>query len=307
VRLRFQSSQRDSLLARYSATLGELALRRQTELALVAAKAESDLASRAKSAFLGTMSHELRTPLNAIIGFSDLIKSMKSSDRDALTSIEYASHIANAGRHLLAVVNDILDISKIESGTFSLSVDRYPIGEIIGECIPLVERQIRERQQTLELRIDERLPELDLDARRIKQILVNLLSNANKFTPERGRILVVARRNRDGGATIAVVDSGVGMGPDQLALAMTPFGQVQSHLSRSQEGTGLGLPIARGLARLHGGDLFLESEPDAGTTAVLTLPGPKTSAASGPAARTAGGGERRAPRRKAHTRQEDSP
>jgi len=299
MRLHQHSRAKPSLLARYSETLGELALRRQSELAMLAAKAESDLANRAKSAFLGTMSHELRTPLNAIIGFSDLIQKMKSTDETAIRCADYATHIGDAGRHLLEVVSDILDISKIESGTFALNLDICSIAEIIADTVPIVAKRIEEKRQFLEVRVRPNMPRVRADARRIRQILINLLSNASKFTPERGRILLLARANRDGGATIAVVDSGVGMAADQIAGALTPFGQVQSHLSRTQEGTGLGLPIARGLARQHGGDLYLESEPGAGTSAVLTLPG-----VSNPETREpipAGGGERRKPRKPSHS------
>jgi two-component system cell cycle sensor histidine kinase PleC len=297
--------EKQSPLSRYSATFGELALRRQTELAVLAAKAESDLASRAKSAFLGTMSHELRTPLNAIIGFSDLIKSMKP-DPDALErSADYASHISDAGRHLLEVVCDILDISKIESGTFSLNLASHSVGDLIRESVAMVEKRIADKRQDLEVRIGSPMPDLTVDGRRIKQILINLLSNAHKFTPEDGRILVVARPNIDGGATIAVVDSGIGMTHEQIEVALTPFGQVQGHLSRTQEGTGLGLPIARGLARQHGGDLYVESEPDVGTSIVLTLPPPPKNGEARVAARV-GGGERSKPRKKAYSSSQES-
>lgn len=288
-----------SLLARYSETLGELALRRQTELAILAAKAESDLANRAKSAFLGTMSHELRTPLNAIIGFSDLIRKLNPADEAGAKCADYATHIQDAGRHLLEVVSDILDISKIESGTFTLNADLCSVAEIIGDALPIVAKKIEEKRQVLEPRISPGIPKVHVDARRIRQILINLLTNAIKFTPERGRILLLARANKDGGATIAIVDTGVGMSADQLAVAMTPFGQVQSHLSRTQEGTGLGLPIARGLARQHGGDLYIESEPGAGTSAVLTLPAARD--AGNARALPAGGGERRKPRKASHS------
>jgi two-component system cell cycle sensor histidine kinase PleC len=301
LRLHHQQQATLSPLARYSETLGELTMRRQTELAMLAAKAESDLANRAKSAFLGTMSHELRTPLNAIIGFSDLIQNQQSSDDAAAKSADYASYIGDAGRHLLEVVSDILDIAKIESGTFSLNLADCAVAEIIEECIPLVFSRIEEKRQHFEVRVEKHMPRLNIDARRIRQILINLLSNANKFTPERGRIMLLARANKDGGATIVVVDSGVGMSPEQIAVAMTAFGQVQSHLSRTHEGTGLGLPIARGLARQHGGDLYLESEPGAGTTAVLTLPGATVAPAHAKRAFAAGGGERSKPRKPAHS------
>ena len=273
IRLAQQRRAALSPLARYTETLGELMLRRQTELAMVAAKAESDLANRAKSTFLGTVSHELRTPLNAIIGFSDLIRMAKSGDEDTARSIDYASYIGDAGRHLLAVVSDILDISKIESGSFTLDLEENSIAKIVAECLPMVAARLEAKQQRLDVRVERRIPRLKVDARRLKQILINLLSNANKFTPDGGQITLAARANKDGGAIIAVVDTGIGMAPDEIDVALTPFGQVQSHLSRNQEGTGLGLPIARGLARQHGGDLYLESEPGVGTAAVLTLPG----------------------------------
>jgi two-component system cell cycle sensor histidine kinase PleC len=276
--------------------MGELALRQRSELALKAAKAESDFASRAKSSFLGTMSHELRTPLNAIIGFSDLIQSMAAARPEDEKTGEYASQIAMAGRHMLAVITDILDISKIESGTFQLNLDDHPLDEIIESCAPFVSQRIAQKKQTLELRIGKKMPELEVDARRIRQIIINLLSNANKFSPEGGHILLSARRNKDGGATIAVVDSGIGMTPEQIELALQPFAQVQSIYTRSEEGTGLGLPIARGLARQHGGDLYIESEPGKGTSVVLTLPKTRIPLAlAGPVPR--GGGERMKPRR----------
>ncbi len=161
----------------------------------------------------------------------------------------------------------------------------------------MVSERIAEKNQMLDVRVEDGMPDVNVDARRLKQIVINLLSNASKFTPERGRILLRARANKDGGATIAVVDTGVGMTREQIAVALTPFGQVQSHLSRTQDGTGLGLPLARGLARQHGGDLYIESEPDAGTSVVLTLPGKTPSAG----AATAGGGERVKPRKSAHS------
>ncbi len=265
-------------------------LRRHTELAMRAAKIEAELANGAKSAFLATMSHELRTPLNAIIGFSDLITNLRAEPGSIEKGIDYASDISKAGRHLLKVVSDVLDISKIESGTFSLNVETQPVGDIIESSVALLENTIAARHQRLELRIAPDLPSVPVDARRIKQILINLLSNANKFTPDHGDILVVARTSADGGVTIAVLDTGVGMTPEQTKIALTPFGQVQSHFTRTQEGTGLGLTIARGLAQQHGGDLQLESEPGVGTAAVLTLPPVRPDKAAQPIAFLAGGG-----------------
>jgi two-component system cell cycle sensor histidine kinase PleC len=247
-------------------------MRRRSEQAMRAGKSESDLANRTKSAFLATMSHELRTPLNSIIGFSDVILSLKPGDDAQAKSAEYAAHISKSGRRLLEVVSDILDISKIESGTFVLNAQPNDLGEIIDASVEVMSEPIAAKAQLLDVRVPSGLPMLSVDFKRIKQILVNLLSNANKFTAERGRIILVAKRTPDGGATIAIADTGVGMSPDQIAVAMRAFGQVQAHLSRTQEGTGLGLPIARGLARQHGGELHLESQPGAGTTVFLTLP-----------------------------------
>ncbi|HEY0106708.1 MAG TPA: HAMP domain-containing sensor histidine kinase [Rhizomicrobium sp.] len=244
-------------------------MRRRSEQALRAARAEADLASQTKSAFLATMSHELKTPLNSIIGFSDVIVAQKKSEP---RSAEYAEHIAKSGRRLLEVVNDILDISKIESGSFVLNRQPADLSEIVEAAAEILRDPIADRGQSIDLRLPRGLPMLSIDARRVKQIVVNLLSNANKFTPARGRIVVVARGNPDGGVTIAVADTGVGMSAEQVAIALKPFGQVQGHLSRTEEGTGLGLPIAHGLARKHGGELHIQSEPGKGTTVLLTLP-----------------------------------
>ncbi|HWD28998.1 MAG TPA: HAMP domain-containing sensor histidine kinase [Rhizomicrobium sp.] len=261
---------RDSLLSRYSESLGEMAMRKRNEQALKAARAESELASRTKSAFLATMSHELKTPLNSIIGFSDVIVAQK----DPKTA-EYAAHIAKSGRRLLDVVQDVLDISKIESGGFVLNRQPTDLFEVIELSAEVMRDAIAEKQQTLDLRVPQGIPMLDVDARRIKQVLVNLISNASKFTPARGRVVVMARSNPDRGVTVAIADTGCGMTPEQIATALNPFGQVQNHLSRTEEGAGLGLPIARGLARQHGGDVFIESKPGQGTTVLLTLPGGK--------------------------------
>jgi two-component system cell cycle sensor histidine kinase PleC len=262
----------NSLLSRYSLTLGEMMLRRHSELAMQTARIEAETASRAKSAFLATMSHELRTPLNAIIGFSDLIREATPGSETMEASRDYAQHIGNAGRHLLEVVCDVLDISKIESGTFTLNIEACDAAGIIDSAVAMVQERVAAKKQRLQVRVPPDLPQLAVDARRIRQILINLLSNAHKFTPERGQILVIAERAKDGSITIAVADTGCGMDADQIKVALMPFGQVQSHFTRDQEGTGLGLPIARGLARQHDGDLRLESEPGSGTTAILILP-----------------------------------
>ena len=266
------------LLARYCDTFGEMQLRKYTERAIRAARAEAELNHRSKSAFLSTMSHELRTPLNAIIGFSDLIRTLGAAS--PAQASDYADHIANAGRRLLDVVSDVLDMSKLESG--SLILDRRPllIGEVLENAVENSRHLFDAKHQPVDLRMESGLPEISGDPKRLRQLFTNLLSNASKFTAEKGRILVMAKILKDGGVTIAIADTGTGMTHEQIVVALMPFAQVQGHLARTQEGAGLGLPLAMGIVKLHGGSLYLDSQPGAGTTAVVTLPREAASAAS---------------------------
>jgi len=266
------------LLARYCDTFGEMQLRKYTERAIRAARAEAELNHRSKSAFLSTMSHELRTPLNAIIGFSDLIRTPGAAS--PAQASDYADHIANAGRRLLDVVSDVLDMSKLESG--SLILDRRPllIGEVLESAVENSRHLFDAKHQPVDLRMESGLPEISGDPKRLRQLFTNLLSNASKFTAEKGRILVIAKILKDGGVTIAIADTGTGMTHEQIVVALMPFAQVQGHLARTQEGAGLGLPLAMGIVKLHGGSLYLDSQPGAGTTAVVTLPREAASAAS---------------------------
>jgi len=257
------------LLSRYTFDVGQCVSRKRGEQALRAAAVEQALANRAKSEFLANMSHELRTPLNAIIGFSDLIADKTGVPAPKAT--EYARLINHAGRHLLNIISDILDVSKIESGTFELDRGLHSLGELIAAAVSLIESRIVEKHQTLALEIPEALPPVDVDARRVKQVVMNLLSNAHKFTPEGGRIRVAAVAARNS-ITVSVADSGVGMTADEILVALKPFGQVNSGLSRQHEGTGLGLPIARALIEQHGGTFWLESTEGQGTAVFFTLP-----------------------------------
>ena len=262
--------QKNSLLARYSESLGEMMLRRHTEIAIKAARHEAELNSRSKSAFLSTMSHELRTPLNAIIGFSDLMAQPGATNPAA--NAEYAGHIAKAGRRLLDVVSDVLDMSKLEAGSLTLMRAPVAIADVIAAAVDEVKARFDEKKQLLDIRVDRGAGELEIDHKRVRQILVNLLSNACKFTAEGGRILLMARAGAEGGVTIAIADTGIGMTHEEIMLALKPFAQVDDRRARSQESAGLGLPLALGLARLHGGMLHIESQPRAGTTVILTLP-----------------------------------
>ena len=264
--------ERASLLSTYSADLGQCLSRERSERMLRAAAIEQALASRAKSEFLANMSHELRTPLNAIIGFSELIADPSAGDPVAEKIREYAGHINRAGRHLLNIISDILDISKIESGTFALELESYPLREVILASTALVEARIAEKKQSLLLNLPASLPTVIADGRRLKQVLINLLSNAHKFTPEGGRIVVTAAARADETVDMSVQDSGIGMTCEQIVVALKPFGQVVTSRTRSQEGTGLGLPIAKALIEQHGGSLSIVSRENLGTIVSLTLP-----------------------------------
>jgi two-component system cell cycle sensor histidine kinase PleC len=263
---------KNSLLSRYAADLGRLISRTKAENALRAAAIESALASRAKSAFLATMTHELRTPLNAIIGFSELLA---QTDKVAISqeqSVDYAGHIARAGHNLLAIVSDVLDVSRIESGALKLDRVQADLNEVVGAAVEIARPGIAQKNQILEVKVAPGLPSAQIDTSRIRKVLVNLLSNANKFTPEGGRIVLVATTESSRDLTIAVADTGIGMTQEQIAQALKPFVQVQSTYSRRHEGTGLGLTIAKSLIDLHGGRMVISSTPDIGTMVAFTLP-----------------------------------
>ncbi|MDE3114386.1 MAG: HAMP domain-containing histidine kinase [Pseudomonadota bacterium] len=259
----------NSLLSRYSEDLGSCVSRARSERALRAAAMDQALASRAKSEFLANMSHELRTPLNAIIGFSELIRYLGGNAEKAC---EYSGLIEQAGRHLLEIISDILDISKIESGHFELDLEQASVPDLVGACVSLVEARIVGKNQVLQLRLAPELPEIRADVTRLKQVIINLLSNAHKFTPEGGRIVLAATASANNTVTIAIQDTGIGMSGEQIAVALTPFGQIRSGHTRAHEGTGLGLPIAKALIEQHRGRFYINSVENGGTTIAFTLP-----------------------------------
>jgi len=269
-----------SLLRRFSADYGNLISRRRSEHALRGAAVESALASRAKSEFLSNMSHELRTPLNAIIGFSELMQHIGADGGMDQKILEYAGHISQAGRHLLGIVNDILDMSKIESGTFELDLAPNSIEDALGAALAIVQPRIDGKKQRLTVQIDQDIPFFDFDRRRVIQIALNLVTNAHKFTQEGGAITLVATLEGQS-ALVAVADTGIGMTSDQVNHAMKPFSQVQSSFSRDHEGTGLGLPLTKALVEQHRGTFVIMSEPKVGTRTAFLLPllNPQISAA----------------------------
>ncbi len=245
---------------------------KQTEEALRAAKEEAEATNHTKSKFLATMSHELRTPLNAIIGFSEIIK-LKASKQDGASKFgEYATDIFDSGQHLLDLINDILDLSKIESGTDELEEQDLEIADIVGPVLTLVKERASRGNVALRTEYPDDLPALNADCRKLKQILANLLSNGIKFTPAGGSVTLRIRCRADGGYVFQIVDTGIGIALEDIPKALTPFEQIGGYLDRQNEGTGLGLALAKVLVELHGGSLDLQSEVGVGTTVTVRLP-----------------------------------
>ena len=235
---------------------------------LAAAKLEADHANRAKSEFLANMSHELRTPLNAILGFSDVIRSELHGALGSPRYQQYATHIHDSGLHLLDLINDVLDLSKITAGKMELHEQDIAIPDLLSDALALVKGRAKEVQLTEGPWPG--LPRIRGDYRLLKQILINLLTNAIKFTPPGGQVTIGAIVGQD--IRLTVSDSGIGMTQAELAMAMSQYGQIDSRVARRHQGTGLGLPICKSLALLHGGTLEIVSTPGAGTIASLVLP-----------------------------------
>ena len=235
-------------------------------------KDRAELASRTKSEFLTNMSHELRTPLNAIIGFSEIIQDELMGPLGVACYKEYAGNIRDSGTHLLAIINDILDLSKIEAGKIELSEEIVDVARVIYACTRLIGGRASDARVILEARVAPGLPPILADERKIKQALINLLSNAVKFTPEGGRVLIAVGRHERGGIEIVVEDTGIGIAGGDIARALAPFHQIDNSLSRKHSGTGLGLPLARSFIGLHGGELTLDSAEGRGTRVTVVLP-----------------------------------
>jgi signal transduction histidine kinase len=272
------------LLESYCSQLGSLAEHRYSSLALLEAKRQAEKAAsvahkamlkakaadRAKSNFLANMAHELRTPLNAIIGFSEVIKLDQIRMRESYP--EYAVYIHDAGIILLNIINGILDLARIEAGRVVLQEELVALGELIRSSINTI-RPIAKRK-FIEIDCDIQKPStiIYVDATKFKQVTLNLLSNSVKFTEPRGRIQVDSVLHKSGDLVLSIRDTGIGIPPEQIERIFQPFEQVADHLTREHEGTGLGLPIAKALIELHGGELVLSSQPGVGTTARLRLP-----------------------------------
>ncbi len=246
--------------------------RRREEEELRQSKATAEFANRAKSEFLAGMSHEIRTPLNAILGFSEVIKDEVFGPIGTRRYADYAADIWSSGTHLLQIINDLLDLSKLDAGKLELHESEVSVPRLLEDGIRLVRERAISAGVAIDVELAADFPTLHADERLLKQILINLLTNAVKFTRRGGRITVSGRHTRSGGVELAVSDTGIGMRADEIKIALTPFGQVDNARTRKLEGTGLGLPLARSLAELHGGRLEVRSRRGAGTTIIVLLP-----------------------------------
>lgn len=243
----------------------------ESEERMLVAKEEAEYANRAKSAFLANMSHELRTPLNAVIGFSQTIKDEMLGAIEQPQYREYAGDIEAAGRHLLALINDILDLSRIEAGKMELSEHECALADVVDGAIAFCRERAEQSGVKLRVEVVEASLVVRADELRLKKVLINLLSNAIKFTLPEGRVTVGACAIADG-VLIEVKDTGIGMSPEEIRVALKRFGQVDQGINRKFEGSGLGLPLAQALVELHEGKLDIASESKVGTTVQVILP-----------------------------------
>jgi len=253
------------------AVLRDVTDRKRQEQALEDARSEAERANAAKSRFLATMSHELRTPLNAIIGFSEVLMQESALTLDAGRCHEYAGLINDSGRHLLGVINGILDMSKIETNNFEIAPEPFAPAQVIADCCDLLVLRAQEAGVRLEKTPTGKLPELVADKRALHQILLNLLSNAIRFTDRGGEVTIGARAEA-GSIVFVVEDTGVGISDEDLARVGEPYFQARASYDRRHGGTGLGLSIVKGLVRLHAGEINIRSRIGEGTRVSVRLP-----------------------------------
>jgi PAS domain S-box-containing protein len=256
--------------------ISDVTHRKRVEVDLYQAKVEAENANHAKSQFLANMSHELRTPLNAIIGFSEIIKEELFGGIEEPRYRAYAEDIHRSGGHLLQLINDILDLTKIDAGKYKLRETECDVQLAVSDVVRLMHDIVVRNGITLENKTAARLPLLFADERAVRQIVLNFLSNAAKFTPRGGRIEIAARQAPDGCLEISVADTGIGMAPEDIPRALSPFDQLEDSWDRRYEGTGLGLPLTNALLTLHEGTLDIASAPGAGTTVTARFPTHRT-------------------------------
>lgn len=252
-------------------TIMDITLRKQMEMTLRYAKEQADTANQAKSQFLANMSHELRTPLNAIIGFSEMMMKETFGPLGNTRYKEYLGDIHVSARHLLEIINEVLDMSKIEAGRVELDEETFSIGQLIQAVTRMMASRAFSSGLTIREEIQDKLPPVNADSRLVRQVLINLLGNAVKFSHANGIIVVRARVTPTGGIEVMVKDDGVGIPKHRISEALEPFGQITEH-QRQHQGTGLGLPLAKAMVELHGGRLWIESDTGKGTAVHFELP-----------------------------------
>ena len=279
-----QRGKPEGFLENYCSRLGTLLEARYTGLALLAAKQEADAAAKhandamleakaadlAKTRFLANMAHELRTPLNAIIGFSEIIKldALQAKDRYP----QYAEYIHDAGILLLNIINGLLDLARIQAGRVDLDEQIVVVGQLIQSAVRTIAPIAEKKSINVDCELAQASMQICVDQTKFSQIILNVLSNGVKFTEPEGRIMIGSGVDDRGNLVISIKDTGIGISAEHLERVLSPFEQVADHLTKENEGTGLGLPIARALIELHGGDLTLSSDVGIGTTVALRLP-----------------------------------
>lgn len=261
-----------SFLRTYAEFAGAATSRRRSELLLDAARREAELSNRVKGEFVAHMSHDLRTPLNAIIGFSDVLSSTSLVLDNPERAREYAADIHHAGQHLLKIINAILDLAKLESGQCELEIGACDLRDVLYSTELMAGPQALKKRQSLSVSLPESFPCFRADTLKMKQVMINLVSNAIKFTPEGGRIEIMIDAPPDGDLSIQVADSGIGMNPDELSIALSKFGRVRNALTRQEEGSGLGLTIVKNLCALQGLQFLMRSQTGRGTVASVIVP-----------------------------------
>jgi two-component system, cell cycle sensor histidine kinase PleC len=269
----FSKANGRSLMGDYASLLADASLRDKARTAEKAARIEAELASRVKSEFVANMSHELRTPLNTVMGFSKLLTEHGRRKLPEADIVEYAELIHDAASHLLTIINEILDISKMQSGKYTLDATEVALDEILGTCLNNLKPMAAESNVIVDMvQQPYRLPLVRGDSVKLRQVFTNIIGNAIKFTAGRGTVTIEAVARGDTGISVHIRDTGVGMTAEEVRIALTPFGQVDASHSRWREGTGLGLPISRSLVELHGGQLSITSRKGEGTEVSIEFP-----------------------------------
>jgi len=268
----------------YEGSVWDVTERKEAEAAMSYARVQAEISSRTRMEFLANMSHELRTPLNAVIGFSEIIKDEVMGPLEIKVYKEYAQDIYDSGNYLLKIISEILEVSKIETGNRELNVSNFKLIKAVKACMTIMTSRIDQAGVDLKIELPEDLPELLAEELGFKQIMLNLIGNAIKFTPQGGKVSVTAAVQPTGEMHIDIIDNGIGMSPDEIKKALQPFGKVDTTFSGMKAGTGLGLTIVESLVKLHGGELKLISQKGAGTTARVIMPASRVLMDATPAA-----------------------